>query len=100
MIKKILGLIIGTVYLVFFWVGGPFSLYVLFFKSSNEIRNWFLIMAVGAIIVTVLALWHRQYAQPKTAPNAPGAPGFSLLPMGLISTGLNLLIAITAALWS
>ncbi len=96
MIGKILGLIIGTAYLIFFWVGGPFSLYVLFFESATMIRDWFFIMAAGATLVTILALLHRRYAQPETA---AGAPGFSLLPMGIVSTALNLLIAITAAFW-
>jgi hypothetical protein len=96
MIGKILGLIIGTAYLIFFWVGGPFSLYVLFFESTTMIRDWFFIMAAGATIVTILALLHQRYTQSETA---AGAPGFSLLPMGIVSTALNLLIAITAAFW-
>ncbi len=96
MMGKLIGLIIGTAYLIFFWVGGPFSLYVLFFESASEIRNWFFIMAIGATMVTILALWHRKYAQPETP---TGTPGFSLLPMGIVSTVLNLSIAITAAFW-
>ncbi len=96
MTGKLLGLIIGTAYLIFFWVGGPFSLYVLFFESATMIRDWFFIMAAGATIVTILALLHLKYAQPETA---TGTPGFSLLPMGVVSTVLNLLIAITATFW-
>lgn len=96
MTGKLLGLIIGTAYLIFFWVGGPFSLYVLFFESTTMIRDWFFIMAAGATTVTILALLHRKYAQPETA---AGTPGFSLLPMGVVSTVLNLLIAITATFW-
>ncbi len=96
MTGKLLGLIIGTAYLIFFWVGGPFSLYVLFFESATMIRNWFFIMAVGATLVTILALLHRKYAQPETTIDTPGA---SLLPMGIVSTALNLLIATTAAFW-
>jgi hypothetical protein len=97
MISKLLGLIIGTAYLIFFWVGGPFSVYVLFFESATMIRDWFFIMAVGATLVTILALWRLKHTQLETA---AGAPGFSLLPMGIASTLLNLLIAIIAAFWT
>lgn len=98
MLIKALGWLIGTLYLAFFWVAGPFSLYVLFFQSAGEIRDWFLLMAGGAILVTLLSFIYEKTMGQRTPKSNPlGLGQFAILPLGLAATALNILISLIAS---
>ncbi|WP_178861769.1 hypothetical protein [Thiomicrorhabdus cannonii] len=96
MLIKFLGFLVGTIYLVFFWVGGPFSLYMLFFASAEQIRDWFFYMAIGAVLVTLLTLTYEKIAQSKDPLNPSQ---FMILPMGILATVLNFVVSYTASFW-
>ncbi|WP_373019633.1 hypothetical protein [Thiomicrorhabdus sp.] len=96
MFSKFLGFLIGTAYLIFFWVGGPFSLYVLFFESAETIRDWFFIMAIGAAIVSFLTWLYEQVARRS---NPLSTKKFIMFPLAITSILLNLVISSVASFW-
>ncbi|MDX1346815.1 MAG: hypothetical protein R3189_01050 [Thiomicrorhabdus chilensis] len=96
MFGKFLGFLIGTAYLVFFWVGGPFSLYILFFASAETIRDWFFIMAFGAALVSLLTWFYEQVTRRS---NPLSTKKFIMFPLAVTSIVLNLLISSVASFW-